>query len=169
MGLEQFTKHDQDKPRTDLLPPLALLEIAKVLGHGAKKYEDFNWTKTPSLRRYYAAALRHLLDWATGNNIDEESGQPVLAHAACDILFLLELQLRDKTADKDDRYKLDKYVKDKERHERPEFIGKIQEKVRSLPAKDRYMCFYQENLSPLSPKMSSFPCENLQTGRIIHQ
>lgn len=35
------TKHDDGKPRADLLPPDALLEVSKVLDYGAKKYTQY--------------------------------------------------------------------------------------------------------------------------------
>lgn len=38
---EAGTKHDAGKPRADLLPPDALLEVARVLDYGAKKYTQY--------------------------------------------------------------------------------------------------------------------------------
>ena len=48
-------KHDQGKPRMDLLPMDALLEIAKVFGFGACKYGDRNWEKGLDVQRLRAA------------------------------------------------------------------------------------------------------------------
>ena len=89
-----FIKHDSNKPRTDLLTPLAIVEVAKVLGFGAKKYAPGNWAKCDSRSRYVGAALHHLLAWQAGEDADPESGLPHLAHAACSVLFALEMELR---------------------------------------------------------------------------
>ena len=89
-----FIKHDGAKPRTDLLPPLSILEVAKALGFGARKYAPGNWAKCDSRNRYVAAALRHLLAWQAGEDTDPESGISHLAHAACSVVFALEMQLR---------------------------------------------------------------------------
>ena len=88
-----FEKHDQDKPRPELLPPMAVESISRVLAFGAKKYDDDNWHKCDDRRRYLGAALRHLFAWARGETTDPESGLPHLAHAGCCVLFLLELDL----------------------------------------------------------------------------
>lgn len=94
---------DSDKPRVDLLPPDALIEVAKVLGFGAKKYGDHNWLLGMSWLKLYGSTLRHLFKWCLGHDRDEESGLPHLAHAACDVLMLLTYTLRNKGTDT--RYK----------------------------------------------------------------
>jgi hypothetical protein len=85
------TKHDQGKPRTDLLPPDELLEIASVFGFGAKKYSDKNYLGLDP-KRIYASCLRHLLAHYSGIEQDEESGYSHLAHAACCVLMLMEIR-----------------------------------------------------------------------------
>lgn len=85
-------KHDDGKPRCDLLPPAALLRVADVLGFGARKYAPHAWREVPDgHRRYLAAALRHVFARMRGERLDPESGLPHLAHAACCLLFALEL------------------------------------------------------------------------------
>lgn len=89
-------KFDNDKPRCDLLPPLAVLDVAKVLGFGAKKYAPDNWKKVPGWRwRYLGAGLRHVFAYMRGERTDPESGLPTLAHAVCCFLFILELDHED--------------------------------------------------------------------------
>ncbi len=85
-------KDDEGKARTDLLPPKAILEVCRILGHGAAKYTDngYREVKQPT-RRYTAAALRHLLAFMDGEQIDSDSGLPHIAHAATSLLFILEL------------------------------------------------------------------------------
>ena len=84
-------KFDNDKLRYDLIPPLALEEMVKVLTFGAQKYEPDNWQKVPeSKRRYFAAMQRHLWAWKQGEKLDKESGIHHIAHAACCLYFLYE-------------------------------------------------------------------------------
>ena len=87
---DSFTKHDSEKPRTELLPPTALVEVSKVLAHGAEKYEAHNWRQVDDRERYTGACLRHLLAHMSGEDVDPDSGLPHLAHLACNALFLVE-------------------------------------------------------------------------------
>jgi hypothetical protein len=90
----EFVKHDSGKPRAELLPPRALLAVSRVLALGAAKYGPDNWHRCTEPRRYVGAALRHVLAYMAGEKTDAESGESHLAHAACCILFLLELDER---------------------------------------------------------------------------
>lgn len=85
-------KDDDGKNRWDLLPWRGLEQVALVLTFGAKKYAPDNWRKVAGWRwRYFRAAVGHLAAWVTGEKNDPESKLPHLAHAACCVLFLLEL------------------------------------------------------------------------------
>ena len=94
-------KYDGNKARMDLMldgMPNALEQVAQILTFGAKKYADHSWQTVPSGKaRYKAALLRHLTAHAKGEINDPESGMPHLAHAACNALFILELEQRDAT------------------------------------------------------------------------
>lgn len=91
-------KYDADKPRMDLLLsgcPLALEAVSSILTFGAKKYSAHSWqTVERGDERYLAALLRHLTAHAKGEKLDPESGISHLAHAACNAMFILELELR---------------------------------------------------------------------------
>lgn len=82
------TKDDDEKLMVDLVDPLFILEVAKVLTFGAKKYGPHNWRKGLKYTRVYSALQRHLLAWAAGESTDPESGINHLSHAACNIMFL---------------------------------------------------------------------------------
>lgn len=90
MEKQQAIKADSEKVRLELLPVRPLLDVGKVLTFGAKKYEARNWEKGFAWSRPYAAALRHLFAWWSGETYDKETGLNHLAHAACELLFLLE-------------------------------------------------------------------------------
>lgn len=83
-------KFDGEKVRLDLLPITPLIGIGKVLTYGAKKYSERNWEKGLKWSRCYAAALRHLFAWWSGETNDPETGLNHLDHALCEIMFLRE-------------------------------------------------------------------------------
>lgn len=86
-------KLDAGKPRWDLIPPLALEDVARVLEFGARKYAPDNWRKVEGWRwRYLRAGIGHIYSHLRGERMDLESGFPHLAHAICCLLFVLELE-----------------------------------------------------------------------------
>lgn len=89
-------KHDGDKPRYDLLPPVAIDMMAQVMTFGAKKYKPEGWRTVPdAVQRYQAALLRHSFAMLRGEVLDTESGLPHAAHAMCCAAFLAELHSSD--------------------------------------------------------------------------
>jgi hypothetical protein len=90
-----FFKHDQDKLPLDLITPEMMTALGEVLKFGAKKYAPRNWEQGAEWSRYYAALQRHLWAFWQGVEYDEESGLPVLHHAACCLMFLLTYVDRD--------------------------------------------------------------------------
>lgn len=95
-------KSDAGKLEYHLLPTNAIRAVVKVLMYGVydaptpaggKGYGEGNWQHVPEAKkRYYNAAMRHVTDWWDGEKNDKGSGLPHLAHAACDILFLLAME-----------------------------------------------------------------------------
>ena len=82
---------DVGKLRYDLIPPLPMEQMAQALTFGSQKYTDNNWLNGMGYSRIYAALMRHLQAWWSGEDIDPESGLPHLAHAACNVMFLQQL------------------------------------------------------------------------------
>lgn len=91
---QEGVKYDMDKPRMDLIPPEVVNELAKILTFGAKKYGDRNWEAGMAWSRPYAALIRHILAWWSGEDKDPETGESHLAHAACNIAFLITYEQR---------------------------------------------------------------------------
>lgn len=84
-------RHNQDKLRVDLIPTQLTESVAKVLTFGAKKYSPNNWKGFTKEQQdeILGSLLRHILEYQKGNKIDSESGLHHLAHAACNIAFIL--------------------------------------------------------------------------------
>lgn len=83
-------KFDQGKLRYGLIPVEATEALAQVLTYGANKYAPNNWQKVePFKERYTDALYRHLEAWRAGESVDPESGLSHLAHAMCNIAFLI--------------------------------------------------------------------------------
>lgn len=95
-------KFDGGKPPLSLLDPYALTEVAKVLAFGADKYDKHNWRRGISYSRLIDAALRHLMDFNSGEDLDPESKLSHIAHASCCLMFLLWMVQH--RSDLDDRY-----------------------------------------------------------------
>ncbi len=87
-------KYDAGKSRWELLPFDALEVVAQILTQGAVKYGDRNWEQGIDFDRLLGATLRHLSARAQGEVYDRESKLNHLAHAACETLFALALELR---------------------------------------------------------------------------
>ena len=100
---EKGTRYNAGKPSLALLPAKTLIEIAKVLDFGKAKYSAHNWRKGFSYTETLSSAQRHLAEWQEGEGTDRESGLSHLAHAACNLLFLIEFELTNTGTD--DRYK----------------------------------------------------------------
>lgn len=89
-------KADKGKPKPRLLHESmaeAVASVVDVLTFGAAKYDDDNW-KNVEPKRYTDAMYRHLNAHHRGEKVDEESGLPHLAHAACCVLFLLHHEVK---------------------------------------------------------------------------
>lgn len=97
------TKHDTGKPALSLIPRVALEAEARVFGLGAVKYERFNFKKGFKYSRLIDAALRHIIAFNDGEDLDLETKESHLAHARCCLAMLLDT-ISLGTAE-DDRFK----------------------------------------------------------------
>lgn len=88
------------KPGLSCVPCAPLFEAGRVLRHGADKYGRHNWRDLAiSSSVYYDAALRHLMAWWEGEDLDPESGHPHLAHAIAGLMVLRDAQIQGKCRD----------------------------------------------------------------------
>lgn len=94
-----FRHDDAEKPPVQLVPSLAIEQIAQVLAYGIEKYEladplptEQNWMQASSevdQSRLKASLLRHIYADLRGEKLDPESGLPHIAHAGANVCFLL--------------------------------------------------------------------------------
>ena len=83
-------KYDKDKARWDLLPKGMVARVVDVLTFGAMKYEENGWQGLENGKeRCYGALMRHIDAWRNGEIKDPESGIHHLAHATCNMFFLM--------------------------------------------------------------------------------
>lgn len=97
------TKFDDQKPRWALIPFNALRMIVLALTYGATKYGAYNWANGIDYDRVYSATMRHLTAWWEGEEVDDETNLSHLAHAGCNILFLIHYTLNTKYNEFDTR------------------------------------------------------------------
>ncbi len=93
---KEAVKKDQGKPQIHLVPPQAILGIARVMTYGIGKYSEYNYRNGKGLNwmRVYDALQRHLLAWVSGETFDKETGENHLFHAGCCLVMLIDLQTR---------------------------------------------------------------------------
>lgn len=98
-------KADTGKPDVTLIPYEAVEEIAKVLEFGAKKYARDNWKAGTGFKytRIIASLLRHIYAYLRGEDNDPESGLSHMAHAGCNVMFLLYYEKYKAKYSNDDR------------------------------------------------------------------
>ncbi len=99
-------KFDSGKLDWSLIPWDSVEEILKVLEFGKVKYAAWNWSSNGGFKytRIFNSLIRHLFAWVRGEDKDPESGLSHLAHAGCNILFLLYfVRHKDKYTTNDDR------------------------------------------------------------------
>lgn len=96
--------YDDGKPPLANLPPAGMVGVAKVQAYGHKKYKDFNnYRKGMEASRQCSCIIRHVMAYMNGEDLDPESGESHIAHAATRCMFLLQ-NIHDKVVI-DDRYK----------------------------------------------------------------
>lgn len=88
------------KPPLSLVPPTAIVLISKAMEDGAKKRSPYNWRESKvSISQLLDKVLRHTYKFLDGQNNDEESGLPELAHAAADLAVLIDAIETDSAVD----------------------------------------------------------------------
>lgn len=77
----------EGKGRCDLLPPIAILRLARHFEAGAKKYGERNWEKGIPINSFIDSAIRHVMKYMAG--MDDEDH---LVAAAWNLMCAMELE-----------------------------------------------------------------------------
>lgn len=83
-------KHDSDKAQINIIDPAFIDEMGKVFSFGANKYARGNYRKGMEWSRLTDAAMRHILAFQSGEDMDPESGLLHLAHAGSCLSMLTD-------------------------------------------------------------------------------
>jgi hypothetical protein len=81
---------NEGKLQISLVPTSAIRGLAEVLQKGAAKYAPRNWERGMKWSIPYECAMRHLMTWFDGQDLDDETKLNHLKHALCNIAFLIE-------------------------------------------------------------------------------
>lgn len=82
-------RYNKGKPQIHQVPSCVITGIAEVLAFGEAKYGKWNWQKGNKFSVPYDSAMRHLLAFNEGQDLDDESKMNHLKHALCNVAMLL--------------------------------------------------------------------------------
>ena len=85
--------YSEGKSGVDQIPAEVLLEWGDVFTHGEKKYARDNWLQGNDWHEFYGSAMRHMLKFWKGEDIDHDSGLPHLVMAIWNLGALRFFQL----------------------------------------------------------------------------
>ena len=81
--------------RFDLIPPLAIIEMARVMYEGIRRHERDGWKKVPE-EKHLNNALAHIVFHMAGDTQDDH-----LEHALCRLAFLVHIRKERSERQKD--------------------------------------------------------------------
>lgn len=97
-------KFDDNKPRITLNPGASMIGQAYGMTIGAEKYSAHNWTEGMDVSRLLDAAMRHIMMFSMGEDLDPETMMNHLWHAMDSVSMAHDTLLLH--PDRDDRKKL---------------------------------------------------------------
>ena len=90
-------KDDKNKLRYDLITVESIKGMAEVLTYGAKKYKPNSWQNLEDgINKHYAATMRHIMKWRSGEENDEDTNLHHLKHAMTNLMFLIYHDMENK-------------------------------------------------------------------------
>lgn len=83
-----------------VIPTTALLVLGAVMRLGAQKYGAYNFRDSDvPASTYVDAAMRHLMSWWDGEDLDPESGESHLGHVMACMAIMLDARHSGRLAD----------------------------------------------------------------------
>ncbi len=86
-------KDTQGKEKLRFVPRLALVEIARVREYGNAKYGCPNGWRQCDADDFIEAAMRHIVKYFAGEEVDPESGLPHISHALTSLALATALKI----------------------------------------------------------------------------
>lgn len=83
---EHGGQQSQIEGRFDLIPPVAMFELAKIMEYGARRYAPNNWRKIP-IDDHVNHGLSHLFAYLAGDRQDDHLG-----HALARMAMAVEIE-----------------------------------------------------------------------------
>lgn len=88
------------KPPLSCVPAQVLMELGLAMYEGAHKYGRYNFRETEVRASiYYDAAMRHLMAWWEGEDLDEDSGLPHVVKAITSLVVLRDAEMNGRLID----------------------------------------------------------------------
>lgn len=88
------------KPNLSRIPFAPLMEVICALEEGARKYGPWNWRSESINEQVYAdAAIRHLMQWLSGEDVDPDSGINHISKAIAGLIILRDAQMHNCSID----------------------------------------------------------------------
>jgi hypothetical protein len=89
-------RYNAGKAPMEYIPLHLLADTARVLylvtTRPENSYPPFNWARGMQWLKPYACLIRHMFAWYRGQDRDPDTGLPHLAHAMCNLLFLIHYE-----------------------------------------------------------------------------
>ena len=85
---ETSQRFNQGKTQLREVDPNFIMAMGDVLTKSRNKYDAFNWQKPTKLSTPYDSAMRHLMSFQAGQDIDPDDGLPHLIKAAVNLMFM---------------------------------------------------------------------------------
>ena len=85
---QESKRYNSGKAQTNEIDPSFILGMAEVLTKSREKYDRANWTLPTNWSTPYDSMMRHIMAFQKGEELDAESGNSHLLHAAVNLMFL---------------------------------------------------------------------------------
>jgi hypothetical protein len=81
-------RYNSGKPEVSQLDPKFILAMADHMKKSEAKYGKYNWALGQEFHTPFDCAMRHILAFMAGEDMDKESGTNHIISAACNLMIL---------------------------------------------------------------------------------